>query len=98
VQFAIVATQSHRLKSRTKLSAIVSTFGGAYMTRDMAKTMDDMTVMFNNFKETVIKPFRNIEVDVKEWNLNIQKGKDECIYDMNAKLIFRQKVAAEHHH
>lgn len=61
------------------------------MTEDISKAMENMGKQFSEFKETVVKQLKNMEVEVQAWSFNVGKGENEYIVEMSAKVAVRKK-------
>lgn len=45
------------------------------------------------YKDAIIKQFKDMEVEVKEWNFAVGKGEKEYTVEVNLKLGIRPKKA-----
>ncbi len=46
----------------------------------------------HEFQQTWVSHFKDMEVDVLEWNFNVGKTGEDTIFEMKAKVAIRQKT------
>ncbi len=46
-----------------------------------------------DYKEAIVNQFKDLEVDVKDWNFSVGKAEKEYIVEVNLKLGIRSKKA-----
>ena len=45
------------------------------------------------YKDAIVSQFRDMEVDVKDWNFSVGKMEEEYVVEVNLKLGIRSKKA-----
>lgn len=58
---------------------------------DITERMQTMGEKFNEIKKTIVAHFKDMEVEVKDWNFNIGKADKEYIIQFSAKIAVRPK-------
>ena len=58
---------------------------------DIGQRMQQMGTKFNEYKEALTSHFKDMEVEVKEWNFAVGKSDAEYTVDLKAKIAIRQK-------
>ena len=46
-----------------------------------------------DYKDAIVNQFKDLEVDVKDWNFSVGKAEKEYIVEVNLKLGIRSKKA-----
>ena len=60
---------------------------------DITERMQKMGEKFNEVKNAVIAHFKDMEVEVKDWNFSFGKAEKEYTIQFSAKLAVRPKKA-----
>jgi regulator of PEP synthase PpsR (kinase-PPPase family) len=47
----------------------------------------------NEYKEAIMSQFKDMEVEVKDWNFSVGKAEKEYVVEVNLKLGIRSKKA-----
>ena len=58
---------------------------------DVKETIQKMGEKWSEFQETWVSHFKDMEVDVLEWNFGVGKTGADTIFEMKAKVAVRQK-------
>ena len=58
---------------------------------DVKETIQKMGEKWSEFQETWVSHFKDMEVDVLEWNFSVWKTGEDTIFEMKAKVAVRQK-------
>ena len=58
---------------------------------DIKEQIQKMGEKWNEFQQTWVSHFKDMEVDVLEWNFNVGKTGEDTIFEMKAKVAVRQK-------
>jgi len=58
---------------------------------DVKETIQKMGEKWSEFQETWVSHFKDMEVDVLEWNFGVGKTGEDTIFEMKAKVAVRQK-------
>jgi len=58
---------------------------------DVKEQMAQMSEKWSEFQETWVSHFKDMEVDVLEWNFGVGKTGEDTIFEMKAKVAVRQK-------
>ncbi len=46
-----------------------------------------------DYKEAIVKEFKDLDVEVKDWNFSVGKAEKEYVVEVNLKLGIRSKKA-----
>ena len=58
---------------------------------DVKEQMAQMGEKWSDFQKTWVSHFKDMEVDVLEWNFGVGKIGEDTIFEMKAKVAVRQK-------
>ena len=58
---------------------------------DVKEQIEKMGEKWSEFQKTLISHFKDMEVDVLEWNFGVGKTGGDTIFEMKAKVAVRQK-------
>jgi len=58
---------------------------------DVKDQIQKMGEKWSEFQETWVSHFKDMEVDVLEWNFGVGKTGEDTIFEMKAKVAVRQK-------
>ena len=58
---------------------------------DVKEQMAQMSEKWSEFQKTWVSHFKDMEVDVLEWNFGVGKIGEDTIFEMKAKVAVRQK-------
>jgi hypothetical protein len=58
---------------------------------DVKETIQKMGEKWSEFQETWVSHFKDMEVEVLEWNFGAGKTGEDTIFEMKAKVAVRQK-------
>jgi hypothetical protein len=58
---------------------------------DVKEQMAQMGEKWSEFQKTFVSHFKDMEVEVLEWNFGVGKTGDDTIFEMKAKVAVRQK-------
>jgi len=58
---------------------------------DVKDQIQKMSEKWSEFRETWVSHFKDMEVDVLEWNFGVGKTGEDTIFEMKAKVAVRQK-------
>ena len=58
---------------------------------DVKETIQKMGEKWSEFQETWVSHFKDMKVDVLEWNFGVGKIGEDTIFEMKAKVAVRQK-------
>jgi hypothetical protein len=59
---------------------------------DMMDQMQKFGEKWNEFKKTWVTHFKDMDIEVLEWNFGVGKNDKEYIIDMKAKVAVRKKI------
>lgn len=60
---------------------------------DIGQRMQQMGNKFNEYKDAFASHFKDMEVEVREWNFAVGKSDAEYNVDIRARIIIRPKKA-----
>jgi hypothetical protein len=58
---------------------------------DVKEQMAQMSEKWSEFQKTWVSHFKDMEVDVLEWNFGVGKIGEDTIFEIKAKVAVRQK-------
>ena len=58
---------------------------------DVKEQMAQMGEKWSEFQKTWVSHFKDMKVDVLEWNFGVGKTGEDTIFEMKAKVAVRQK-------
>ena len=58
---------------------------------DVTEQIQKMGEKWSEFQKTWVSHFKDMEVDVLEWNFGVGKIGEDTIFEMKAKVAVRQK-------
>ena len=58
---------------------------------DVKEQIQKMGEKWSEFQQTWVSHFKDMEVDVLEWNFGVGKIGEDTIFEMKAKVAVRQK-------
>ena len=58
---------------------------------DVKEQMQKMGEKWNEFQKTWVNHFKDMDVEVLEWNFGVGKNEKEYIIDLKAKVAVREK-------
>jgi hypothetical protein len=58
---------------------------------DVKEQIAQMSEKWSEFQKTWVSHFKDMEVDVLEWNFGVGKTGEDTIFEMKAKVAVRQK-------
>ena len=58
---------------------------------DVKEQMAQMSEKWSEFQKTWVSHFKDMQVDVLEWNFGVGKIGEDTIFEMKAKVAVRQK-------
>ncbi len=58
---------------------------------DVKEQIQKMGEKWNEFQKTWVNHFKDMDVEVLEWNFGVEKTGNDTIIDMKAKVAIRQK-------
>ena len=58
---------------------------------DVKEQIQKMSEKWNEFKKTWVSHFKDMDVEVLEWNFGVGKNEKEYIVDLKAKVAIREK-------
>jgi hypothetical protein len=58
---------------------------------DVMEQMQKMGEKWTEFKKTWVTHFKDMEIEVQEWNFGVGKNGDQYILDLKAKVAVRPK-------
>jgi hypothetical protein len=98
MQFVVVSAQSHRFKNALSFTFIyiIRCAGGGKLPEknmDVTEQITKIGETINHYRETVMKYFKDTDVDIKEWQVSVKKMDKEYDIDINLKLGIKPKKA-----
>jgi len=58
---------------------------------DVKEEIQMISEKWSEFQKTLVSQFKNMEVDVLEWNFGVGKTGEDTIFEMKAKIAVRHK-------
>ena len=58
---------------------------------DVKEQIEKMGEKWSEFQKTWVSHFKDMEVDVLEWNFGVGKTGEDTIFELKAKVAVRQK-------
>lgn len=58
---------------------------------NMAEKLQKMGQTAQEYKDALVNQFKDMEVDLKDWNFSVGKTEDEYTVEVNVKLGIRSK-------
>jgi len=58
---------------------------------NVPETLQEIGKKLGEFKDAVVAHFKNLEIEVKNWNFAVGKDESEYTVDMNLKLAIKPK-------
>ena len=58
---------------------------------DVKEQIEKMGEKWSEFQKSLVSHFKDMEVDVLEWNFGVGKTGEDTIFEMKAKVAVRQK-------
>jgi hypothetical protein len=58
---------------------------------DVKEQVQKMSEKWSEFQKTWVSHFKDMDVDVLEWNFGVGKTGEDIIFEMKAKVAVRQK-------
>jgi hypothetical protein len=58
---------------------------------DVKEQIDKMGEKWSEFQKSLVNYFKDLDVEVLEWNFGVGKTGNDTIIDMKAKVAIRQK-------
>ena len=58
---------------------------------DVTERLQQIGKRVNEYRESLMSHFKNMDVDVKEWNFTVGKLEKEYIVEVNVKLAIKPK-------
>jgi hypothetical protein len=58
---------------------------------DVKEQMQKMSEKWSEFQKTWVSHFKDMDVEVLEWNFGVGKTGEDTIFEMKAKVAVRQK-------
>ena len=84
-----------RLKT-TNLIELIYFLGGvvivAETTINIPERLQQMGKTVQDYKDSVVAHFKDMDVDVKDWNFNVGKTEEEYTVEVKVKLSIKPKV------
>jgi hypothetical protein len=62
---------------------------------NVPEKLQEIGKKIGEYKDTMVKEFRNMEVDVKNWNFAVGKAEAEYTLEVNLKLAIKPKKKKE---
>lgn len=70
--------------------------GGAFIVSETAinipERLQQVGQIVQDYKEAVVAHFKDMQVDVKDWNFNVGKTEEEYTVEVKVKLTIRPKT------
>jgi hypothetical protein len=60
---------------------------------NIAEKLQKIGQTAQDYKDAVVNQFKDMEVDVKDWNFSVGKSEEEYTVEVNVKLGIRSKKA-----
>jgi aminoglycoside N3'-acetyltransferase len=76
------------------LSAYLLLLGGANVTEtniNITEKLQKIGQTAQDYKDAIVNQFKDMEVDVKDWNFSVGKAEKEYTVEVNIKLAIRPK-------
>lgn len=61
--------------------------------KDVSEGLKKITDMFNQYKEAIISAFKDMDVEVKDWNFSVAKTENQHNVEGSFKLTIKPKKA-----
>ncbi len=58
---------------------------------DVKEQIEKMSEKWSEFQKSLVSHFKDMDVEVLEWNFGIGKAGEDTIFEMKAKVAVRQK-------
>ncbi len=58
---------------------------------DIIARMQDMGTKFTEYKDAVVAQFKNMDVEIRDWNFSVGKYEKEYIIDFKAKVAVKPR-------
>ena len=58
---------------------------------NVSERLQEMGNKLGEFRDMVVTQFKDMEVDVRNWNFNVGKIEDEYIIDASLKIVIKPK-------
>jgi hypothetical protein len=58
---------------------------------NVPEKLQEIGKKIGEYKDTIVNEFKNMEVDVKNWNFAVGKTGEEYTVDVNLKLVIKPK-------
>ena len=58
---------------------------------DMTERIQKIGQTVNEYKDTIVNTFKDMDVDVKDWNFAVGKSAEEYTVEVNVKLGIKPK-------
>jgi len=58
---------------------------------NITEKLQQMGQKAQEYKDAIVNQFKDMEVDVKDWNFSVGKSADEYIVEVNLKIGIRSK-------
>ncbi len=59
--------------------------------KDVSEGIKKITEMFNEYKETFLSAFKDMDVEVKEWNFSVSKVENQHNVEASFKVTIKPK-------
>lgn len=98
MNLVVVLAQSHAFKNTLRFTCIWITLclGGGKLSEkhmDMTERISKIGETINQYRESIMAHFKDMDVEVKDWHVSVGKMEKEYNVDVTLKLTIKPKKA-----